>query len=124
VPKVTLDQDSLPNIAISAAETSGKWGCCFTRTHNCTNPSKKLINSSIRRKQKKVALYQDTPVIAKSLEYKTQLKYLSRYRVEHDENFALFFLEKPVEMLRIIQENDVSCVIVFLPWKVWKHFNL
>jgi hypothetical protein len=30
--KVRLGQDSLPNIAISAAETSRKWGCCFTRT--------------------------------------------------------------------------------------------
>jgi hypothetical protein len=30
--KVRLGQDSLPNIAISAAETSGKWGRCFTHT--------------------------------------------------------------------------------------------
>ncbi len=30
--KVRLGQDSLPNIAISAAETSGKWGRCFTPT--------------------------------------------------------------------------------------------
>ncbi len=32
--KVRLGQDSLPNIAISTAETSGKWGRCFTRTPN------------------------------------------------------------------------------------------
>jgi hypothetical protein len=30
--KVRLGQDSFPNIAISAAETSGKWGRCFTHT--------------------------------------------------------------------------------------------
>ena len=37
--KVRLGQDSLPNIAISAAETSGKWGCCFTRTRFSVAPS-------------------------------------------------------------------------------------
>ncbi len=30
--KVRLGKDSLPNIAISVAETSGKWVRCFTRT--------------------------------------------------------------------------------------------
>ncbi len=30
--KVRLGQDSLPNIDISTAETSGKWGHCFTHT--------------------------------------------------------------------------------------------
>ncbi len=30
--KVRLGQDSLPNIAISVAETSGNYICCFTRT--------------------------------------------------------------------------------------------
>ncbi len=30
--KVRLGKDSLPNIVISVAETSGKQVCCFTRT--------------------------------------------------------------------------------------------
>ncbi len=37
--KVRLGQDSLPNIAISVAETSGKYIRCFTRT-----PEKQICN--------------------------------------------------------------------------------
>jgi hypothetical protein len=40
------------------------------------------------------------------------------YRIKHDEHFSFLFLEKPVERLRVVQEDDVGGVVVLLPREV------
>ena len=48
---------------------------------------------------------------------------LRSYRVKHDEHFSLFFLEKPVELLRVVEKDDVGGAVLFFPRDVCKAFE-